>query len=108
MRLKYGLICSNISSIRMFIVLYFVWVVLQASWSLCCRLHALDGMRGGIEADLSGPAWCGFRSALRVRHVGSVGLIRHMFGQRDFDVRDEKPGDRPLGLLPPRAEGVGR
>jgi stearoyl-CoA desaturase (delta-9 desaturase) len=93
-RTKYGRDLLEDTVIRNVDRLYFVWVALGFVVPFAVG-YALDGMRGGIEATI----WGGLVRIAVFQHVTwSVNSICHMFGQRDFDVRDESRNNWLLAL----------
>ena len=57
--------------------------------------YLLDGVRGGVEASI----WGGLVRIAVFQHITwSVNSICHMFGRRDFDVRDESRNNWLLAL----------
>jgi stearoyl-CoA desaturase (delta-9 desaturase) len=74
--------------------LYFLWVTLGFVLPFAVG-YLLDGMRGGVEATI----WGGLVRIAVFQHITwSVNSICHMFGRRDFDVRDESRNNWLLAL----------
>ena len=93
-RTKYGRDLLEDTIIRNVDRLYFVWVALGFVVPFAVG-YALDGMRGGVEATI----WGGLVRIAVFQHVTwSVNSICHMFGRRDFDVRDESRNNWLLAL----------
>jgi stearoyl-CoA desaturase (delta-9 desaturase) len=93
-RTKYGRDLLEDAIIRNVDRLYFVWVALGFALPFVIG-YWLDGMRGGIEASI----WGGLVRIAVFQHITwSVNSICHMFGRRDFDVRDESRNNWLLAL----------
>jgi stearoyl-CoA desaturase (Delta-9 desaturase) len=74
--------------------LYFLWVTLGFVLPFAVG-YLLDGVRGGVEATI----WGGLVRIAVFQHITwSVNSICHMFGRRDFDVRDESRNNWLLAL----------
>ena len=81
-------------SIRNVDRLYFLWVSLGFVVPFIVG-YLLDGLRGGLEATI----WGGLVRIAIFQHITwSVNSICHMFGRRDFDVRDESRNNWVLAL----------
>ena len=93
-RTKYGRDLLEDAIIRNVDRLYFVWVALGFVVPFAVG-YWLDGFRGGIEASI----WGGLVRIAVFQHITwSVNSICHMFGRRDFDVRDESRNNWLLAL----------
>ena len=93
-RTKYGRDLLEDTLIRNVDRLYFLWVALGFVVPFAIG-YAIDGMRGGVEATI----WGGLVRIAVFQHVTwSVNSICHMFGRRDFDVRDESRNNWLLAL----------
>jgi stearoyl-CoA desaturase (Delta-9 desaturase) len=93
-RTKYGRDLLEDAIIRNVDRLYFVWVSLGFVVPFIVG-YLLDGVRGGIEATI----WGGLVRIAVFQHITwSVNSICHMFGRRDFDVRDESRNNWLLAL----------
>jgi stearoyl-CoA desaturase (delta-9 desaturase) len=93
-RTKYGRDLLEDTIIRNVDRLYFVWVALGFAVPFVIG-YWLDGVRGGIEASI----WGGLVRIAVFQHITwSVNSICHMFGRRDFDVRDESRNNWLLAL----------
>ena len=93
-RTKYGRDLLEDAIIRNVDRLYFVWVSLGFVVPFVVG-YLLDGVRGGIEATI----WGGLVRIAVFQHITwSVNSICHMFGRRDFDVRDESRNNWLLAL----------
>ena len=93
-RTKYGRDLLEDTVIRNVDRLYFVWVALGFVVPFAVG-YLLDGVRGGIEATI----WGGLVRIAVFQHITwSVNSICHMFGRRDFDVRDESRNNWVLAL----------
>ena len=112
-RTKYGRDLIEDAIVRNVDRLYFLWVALGFVVPFAVG-YLLDGMRGGVEASI----WGGLVRIAVFQHITwSVNSICHMFGRRDFDVRDESrnnwllalpvPG-RGVAQQPPRLPLLGR
>jgi stearoyl-CoA desaturase (Delta-9 desaturase) len=74
--------------------LYFLWVTLGFVLPFAVG-YLFDGLRGGVEATI----WGGLVRIAVFQHITwSVNSICHMFGRRDFDVRDESRNNWLLAL----------
>ena len=94
MRTKYGRDLLEDTIIRNVDRLYFVWVALGFVVPFAVG-YLLDGFRGGVEATV----WGGLVRIAVFQHITwSVNSICHMFGRRDFDVRDESRNNWVLAL----------
>jgi len=93
-RTKYGRDLLEDTIIRNVDRLYFVWVSLGFVVPFAVG-YLLDGFRGGVEATV----WGGLVRIAIFQHITwSVNSICHMFGRRDFDVRDESRNNWVLAL----------
>jgi stearoyl-CoA desaturase (Delta-9 desaturase) len=93
-RTKYGRDLLEDTIIRNVDRLYFVWVALGFVVPFAIG-YLLDGVRGGAEASI----WGGLVRIAVFQHITwSVNSICHMFGRRDFDVRDESRNNWLLAL----------
>jgi stearoyl-CoA desaturase (delta-9 desaturase) len=93
-RTKYGRDLLEDTTIRNVDRLYFVWVALGFVVPFAVG-YLIAGMRGGIEATI----WGGLVRIAIFQHITwSVNSICHMFGRRDFDVRDESRNNWVLAL----------
>ncbi len=93
-RTKYGRDLLEDAIIRNVDRLYFVWVSLGFVVPFAVG-YLLDGFRGGVEATI----WGGLVRIAVFQHITwSVNSICHMFGHRDFDVRDESRNNWVLAL----------
>jgi len=93
-RTKYGRDLLEDTIIRTVDRFYFVWVAMGFVVPFAIG-YWLDGMRGGIEASI----WGGLVRIAVFQHITwSVNSICHMFGRRDFDVRDESRNNWLLAL----------
>jgi stearoyl-CoA desaturase (Delta-9 desaturase) len=93
-RTKYGRDLIEDAIVRNVDRLYFLWVALGFVLPFAVG-YALDGTRGGIEATV----WGGLVRIAVFQHITwSVNSICHMFGRRDFDVRDESRNNWLLAL----------
>ncbi len=93
-RTKYGRDLLEDTIISRIDRLYFVWVALGFVVPFAVG-YLLDGWRGGIEASV----WGGLVRIAVFQHITwSVNSICHMFGRRDFDVRDESRNNWLLAL----------
>ena len=93
-RTKYGRDLLEDAIMRNVDRLYFVWVALGFVLPFAIG-YLLDGLRGGIEASI----WGGLVRIAVFQHITwSVNSICHMFGRRDFDVRDESRNNWLLAL----------
>ena len=93
-RTKYGRDLLEDTIIRNVDRLYFVWVALGFVVPFIVG-YLIEGMRGGVEATI----WGGLVRIAVFQHITwSVNSICHMFGRRDFDVRDESRNNWLLAL----------
>jgi stearoyl-CoA desaturase (delta-9 desaturase) len=93
-RTKYGRDLLEDAIVRNVDRLYFLWVTLGFVLPFAVG-YLLDGMRGGVEATI----WGGLVRIAVFQHITwSVNSICHMFGRRDFDVRDESRNNWLLAL----------
>jgi len=93
-RTKYGRDLIEDAIVRNVDRLYFVWVALGFALPFAIG-YLLDGVRGGVEATI----WGGLVRIAVFQHITwSVNSICHMFGRRDFDVRDESRNNWLLAL----------
>jgi stearoyl-CoA desaturase (delta-9 desaturase) len=93
-RTKYGRDLLEDTIIRNVDRLYFVWVALGFVVPFAVG-YLLEGFRGGVEATI----WGGLVRIAVFQHITwSVNSICHMFGRRDFDVRDESRNNWVLAL----------
>jgi stearoyl-CoA desaturase (delta-9 desaturase) len=93
-RTKYGRDLLEDAIVRNVDRLYFLWVMLGFVLPFTVG-YLLDGMRGGVEATI----WGGLVRIAVFQHITwSVNSICHMFGRRDFDVRDESRNNWLLAL----------
>ncbi len=93
-RTKYGRDLIEDAIVRNVDRLYFLWVALGFALPFAVG-YLLDGTRGGVEATI----WGGLVRIAVFQHITwSVNSICHMFGRRDFDVRDESRNNWLLAL----------
>jgi stearoyl-CoA desaturase (delta-9 desaturase) len=93
-RTKYGRDLIEDVIVRNVDRLYFLWVALGFIVPFAVG-YLLDGVRGGAEATI----WGGLVRIAVFQHITwSVNSICHMFGRRDFDVRDESRNNWLLAL----------
>ena len=93
-RTKYGRDLLEDAIIRNVDRLYFVWVALGFVVPFIVG-YLIEGMRGGVEATI----WGGLVRIAVFQHITwSVNSICHMFGRRDFNVRDESRNNWVLAL----------
>jgi stearoyl-CoA desaturase (delta-9 desaturase) len=93
-RTKYGRDLLEDAIVRNVDRLYFLWVALGFVLPFAVG-YLIDGVRGGVEASI----WGGLVRIAIFQHVTwSVNSICHMFGRRDFDVRDESRNNWVLAL----------
>jgi stearoyl-CoA desaturase (delta-9 desaturase) len=93
-RTKYGRDLIEDVIVRNVDRLYFLWVALGFVLPFAVG-YLLDGVRGGAEATI----WGGLVRIAVFQHITwSVNSICHMFGRRDFDVRDESRNNWLLAL----------
>src|SRR6478752_1877100 len=93
-RTKYGRDLLEDAIVRNVDRLYFLWVTLGFVLPFAVG-YLFDGLRGGLEATI----WGGLVRIAVFQHITwSVNSICHMFGRRDFDVRDESRNNWLLAL----------
>ena len=93
-RTKYGRDLLEDTIVRNVDRLYFLWVTLGFVLPFAAG-YLIDGVRGGVEATI----WGGLVRIAVFQHITwSVNSICHMFGRRDFDVRDESRNNWLLAL----------